>query len=82
MTNEIWYYQYTILFYDCVDMKEEVRSGVLPAASWKEAAEILEEFYKDELMEIHMLKPIIDGKVFDFTEAENSGDFDFTIEEK
>ena len=82
MNKEIWYYQYTILFYDCVDMKEEIRSGVLPAASWKEAAEILEESYKDELMEIHMLKPIIDGKVFDFMEAENSGDFDFTIEEK
>lgn len=78
MNREIWYYEYIVKVLD-IDDKEEVLAGVVPAESMSGAVADIESFYGNDLMEIHMVKPIVEGPVFDFQLAMDEPSFDFTI---
>jgi hypothetical protein len=46
-----------------------------------EAMKLLEKDYgKDEIIEIQRLKPILEGTVFDFKEANESEDCNFSVD--
>lgn len=77
-----WFYQYKVK----VSWSEEAStllSGIVPAHSLVGAAKFLEDYYgEDSLQEIQMLKPIVEGPVFEFNLATNEDDFDYQIIEK
>jgi len=77
----IWYYEYRLLWWNEVDQLEETRCGVVPAKNFMEAMKLLEKDYgKDEIVEIQRLKPILEGTVFDFKEANESEDCNFSVD--
>lgn len=80
--DEVWYYEYTVEVFDEINRKEERRSGVVPAKSMSDAVAQLEKYYGCELMSLEMLKPITEGILFDFQEANNDSDFDYVISRK
>ena len=81
MANVIWYWEYQLKTWDEIDKKEEIRSGVVVAGTITEAMKEIEDYYGDEIMEVQMLKAIIDG-VFDFQYVMEDTDFDFVISKK
>ena len=81
MTNEVWYWEYQLKIWDDVDDKEEIRSGVVAADTITEAMKEIEDYYRDEIMEVQMLKAITDG-VFEFQCVMEDTDFDFVISKK
>ncbi len=80
--NDIWYYEYIVKIWDDVEDKEEIRCGVVPAESMIEATKEICNYYPEEIMEIQMLKAIVDGKVFEFNYATEDTDFDFRFIKK
>lgn len=78
----MWYWEYQLKVFD-IDSKEEIRSGIVSANTFTEAMEEIEDYYKDEIIEVQMLKPIVDN-VFDFKYVmeDPSINFDFTITRK
>ncbi len=81
MSKELWYWEYILKIWNSVDDQEEFRSGVVAATSFSEAADLIEQYYGDEIMDIETLKPIVDT-VFDFDEVREDDSFDFHINEK
>ena len=81
MESSTWYWEYRIKIWNSVDYKEEMRAGIVAAATFTEAMQEIEDYYAEELMEVHMLKAIIEG-VFDFKYAVEDCDFDYEINEK
>lgn len=77
-----WFYQYKVK----VSWNEEAStllSGIVPAHSLVGAAKLLEDYYgEDSLLEIQMLKPIVEGPVFEFNLVMNEDNFDYQIIEK
>ena len=81
MANAVWYWEYQLKFWDEIDSKEEIRSGVVAADTITEAMKEIEDYYGDEIMEVQMLKAITDG-VFEFQYVMEDADFDFVISKK
>ena len=81
MTNVVWYWEYQLKIWNEIDSKEEIRSGVVAADTITEVMKEIEDYYGDEIMEVQMLKAIIDG-VFDFQYVMEDTDFDFVISKK
>ena len=77
-----WYYEYILKTWDEENKKEEDYYGIIPANNMTEAMSSLENYYGDEIMEVKMLKPIIEGPVFEFQLAMDCNDFDFSISRK
>lgn len=77
-----WFYQYKVkVSYD--EEAESLFSGIVPAHSLVGAAKLLEDYYgEDNLQEIQMLKPIIEGPVFEFNLATDEDNFDYKIIKK
>ena len=83
MENEksIWYWEYIIKVWDMDEEKEDSRAGVVAAYTMTEAMKSIEDYYGDEILEVHMLKAITDI-VMDFDLMNCNSDFDFTINKK
>jgi len=81
MTNETWYWEYQIKTWNSADSQEEILSGIVAADTFTNATSELEEYYGEDLMEIQMLKAIMDG-VFEFQLASEDKDFNYTINRK
>ena len=81
MANAVWYWEYQLKFWNEIDSKEEIRSGVVAADTITEAMKEIEDYYGDEIMEVQMLKAITDG-VFEFQYVMEVTDFDFVISKK
>lgn len=81
MANVVWYWEYQLKIWDEIDSKEEIRSGVVAADTITEAMKEIEDYYRDEIMEVQMLKAITDG-VFEFQCVMEDTDFDFVISKK
>ena len=81
MANVVWYWEYQLKIWDEIDNTEEIRSGVVAASTITEAMEEIEDYYRDEIMEVQMLKAITDG-VFEFQYVMEDTDFDFVISKK
>ena len=77
----VWYWEYQLKIWDDIDEKEEIRSGVVAANTITEAMKEIEDYYRDEIMEVQMLKAITDG-VFEFQCVMEDTDFDFVISKK
>lgn len=80
MNTDIWYYEYIITIWNDTDKKEEMRSGIVPGESMATAVKALEQYYGDELMDLHMLKAIVEAPVFEFEYAMEDTEFDFTVD--
>ena len=81
MASAVWYWEYQLKFWNEIDSKEEIRSGVVAADTITEAMKEIEDYYGDEIMEVQMLKAITDG-VFEFQYVMEDTDFDFVISKK
>ena len=81
MANVVWYWEYRLKIWDEIDNKEEIRSGVVAADTITEAMKEIEDYYGDEIMEVQMLKAIVDG-VFEFQNVMEDTGFDFVISKK
>lgn len=78
-----WYFEYIVKQLVSPDGEEtEILSGVVPAESFDEAVQKLTDYYDEkEILEIQMLKPIIESSVFEFQSAMENG-LDFEIYRK
>ena len=74
----MWYWEYKIKTL-CED-GEKTFAGIVTGSTFTEAMQQIEDYY-DEIIEIQMLKAIIDG-VFDFKEVMDDDEFDYVISEK
>jgi len=83
MKKELWYWEYILKIWNDIDGQEEYRSGVVAATSFSEAADLIEQYYGDEIMDVESLQPIVDT-VFDFDEVmeDENSKFDFQISRK
>lgn len=81
MGKEVWYWEYILKIWNEIDSQEELRSGVVAAATFTEAAGLIEDYYGNEIMDVETLKPISDI-VFDFDAVKEDTDFDFHISKK
>lgn len=81
MANVVWYWEYQLKIWNEIDSKEEIRSGVVAADTFTEAMKEIEDYYGDEIMEVQMLKAIVDG-AFEFQNVMENTDFDFVISKK
>ena len=81
MANEVWYWEYSLKNWNEFDKKGEIRSGIVAADTFTEAMKKIEDYYRDEIMEVQMLKAITDN-VFDFQHVMENTDFDFVISKK
>ena len=81
MTDVTWYWEYAVKIWNQADSQEEILSGIVAADSFTDATFELEEYYGDDLMEIQMLKAIMDG-VFEFQMASEDKEFNYTINRK
>lgn len=81
MANVVWYWEYQLKILDEIDNKEEIRSGVVAADTFTEAMKEIEDYYGNEIMEVQMLKAIVDG-AFEFQNVMENTDFDFVISKK
>ena len=79
--KSIWYWEYIIKVYDMDEEKEDSRAGIVAAGTMTEAMEAIEDYYGDEILEVHMLKAITDI-VMDFDLVNCDCGFDFTINRK
>lgn len=79
--KSIWYWEYIIKVYDMDEEKEDSRAGIVAANTMTEAMEAIEDYYGDEILEVHMLKAITDI-VMDFDLVNCDCGFDFTINRK
>ena len=79
--KSIWYWEYIIKVYDMDEEKEDSRAGIVAASTITEAMEAIEDYYGDEILEVHMLKAITDI-VMDFDLVNCDCGFDFTINRK
>lgn len=79
--KSIWYWEYVIKVYDMDEEKEDSRAGIVAANTMTEAMEAIEDYYGDEILEVHMLKAITDI-VMDFDLVNCDCGFDFTINRK
>lgn len=79
--KSIWYWEYIIKVYDMDEEKEDSRAGIVAASTMTEAMEAIEDYYGDEILEVHMLKAITDI-VMDFDLVNCDCGFDFTINRK
>lgn len=77
----MWYWEYQLKIWDEIDAKEEIRCGVVTGKEIIDAMKELYDYYGDEIMEVQMLKAIIDG-VFDFQYAMEEENFDYVITRK
>ena len=83
MANAVWYWEYQLKFWNEIDSKEEIRSGVVAADTITEAMKEIEDYYGDEIMEVQMLKAITDGVFeFQYVMKDTDTDFDFVISKK
>lgn len=81
--NEVWYYEYMLKCYDEIDRCEEIRSGVVPACNMAEVVENLESYYGKDICEIQLLRPLIEGPVFEFEYAnDESNHFNYSVTNK
>lgn len=80
--DNIWYYEYVVKIWDEIDSEEIICSGIVPASSFTEAVERLENWYGNDILEIQMLKPIYEGIVFEFQQAMEDPTLDFVISKK
>ena len=78
MGNTVWYWEYQIKAWNSADSQEEILSGIIAAETFTDATFELEEYYGDDIIEIQMLKAIMDG-VFEFQLASEDADFNYTI---
>lgn len=77
----MWYWEYRLKIWDEIDAKEEIRCGIVTGNEITDAMKELYDYYGDEIMEVQMLKAIIDG-VFDFQYAMEEDNFDYVITRK
>lgn len=77
--KEIWYWEYVITFWDEDEAAEVERAGIVTGETITEAVAALDGYY--DIMNIKTLKAIMDT-VFEFDEANNDSDFDYTIKRK
>ena len=77
----LWYWEYILKIWNDIDSQEELRSGVVAAATFSEAAGLIEDYYGNEIINVETLKPISDI-VFDFDSVKEDTDFDFHISKK
>ena len=81
--NEVWYYEYILEYYNEIDHCKEIRSGVVPAESMAEVVENLEAFYGKDITEIQLLRPLMEGPVFEFDCAnDESNHFNYNVTSK
>lgn len=75
----MWYWQYTVAIINSgEDHKIKIVNGIVYAEDkMASAVEALENYYGEELCEIHMLKCITDGPVFEFEYINEDTDFDY-----
>lgn len=83
MKKELWYWEYILKIWNDIDGQEEYRSGVVAATSFSEAADLIEQYYGNEIMNVESLQPICDT-VFDFDDVmeDEDSNFDFQISRK
>ena len=77
----IWYWEYIVKVWDMDKEKEDSCAGVVAAYTMTEAMKLIEDYYDNELLEVHMLKAITDI-VMDFDLVNADTDFDFRINRK
>ena len=82
----MWFYQYKILTTESSENppieKLVYRSGLVPAKTFKEATNVLAEYYgEDHLIEICGLKPVFETLV-EFQDANKESYFDYRIHPK
>ena len=85
MVNGIWYWEYQLKIWDEYNYEEGeevIHCGVVAADSMTEAMKQIENYYGDDIIELQMLKPIVEGMVFDFEEVTKEIDLDFEINKK
>ena len=81
MKTEIWYWEYQLKIWNEDESKEEICSGIVVANTFTEAMKQLEWYYDKEIMEVQMLKAIMEG-VFEFQSAMEDSNFDYIINKK
>lgn len=78
----MYYWEYIVQIWDEDDQKFKSCSGFVVGEEFSEVMGYLEDYYGDELCEVHMLKPISDsGEVFDFESNSTECDFSFMRKE-
>ena len=77
----IWYWEYIVKVWDMDEEKEDSRAGVVAAYTMTEAMKLIEDYYDNDLLEVHMLKAITDI-VMEFDLVNCDTDFDFRINRK
>jgi hypothetical protein len=62
------YFEYTVLYYNEIIKHNEIKSGIVCAATGKysEAMQLIEEWYGDELEEVQKLSCVDDAPVYEF----------------
>ena len=75
----MWYWEYQVKIW--TGDKEEIRSGLVTGRTFSKAMKKIENYYTNELMEIQMLKAIVDG-LFEFQRVMKDNDFDYVIHRK
>ena len=79
----MWFWEYTIKIWNEMEEKFEENSGLTTGITFTEAIANIESYYGKNIEEIHMLKPLIEGSVFDFEYAKDLDvNFDFSIIDK
>ena len=78
METETWYYEYIIKIWDDLQSEEEKCCGIVLATSLTDAMDKISLYY-DNIIEVQMLKEIIEGPVFDFQDVAECYDFDFIV---
>ena len=84
MASTIWYWEYQLKVWDEYNYEEGeevVHCGVVAADSMTEAMQQIENYYGNDIIELQMLRPIVEG-IFDFEEVTKETDFDFEINKR
>ena len=59
--DRLWYWEYTIVYYNINDGQYDTRSGVVTAENMTEAIEILNDFYGSDIVDVKTLRAVTDG---------------------
>ena len=59
--NDVWYWEYTIVYYNMQDGQYDTRAGVVIAENMTEAIETLNDFYGDNIVDVKTLRAVTDG---------------------
>lgn len=59
--QDVWYWEYTIVYYNINDGQYDTRSGVVTAENITEAIETLNDFYGSDIVNIKTLRAVTDG---------------------